>query len=348
MQKEMERFKSWMIGAMEFALTFVAVCALSNVTFAQSTKKSTWVGTSVMPLQGTKYRMGEREVDQPLPLPLDVFAEEGEWLVVGGGRVRKKEIVPLNKAADYYEKALKENPRNSWALCHRGILVGQDGDLDKALRDFNLAISSDPKNAEAYVMRGVLHATNEDYEKAIDDFSKAIHIRPDYADAYHQRGNCYFQDLDENEKALADFESSIKACPEFSEAFAGRGVVFHFMGRVNEALADYDRTLRLDPFHADSLTNRAVIRAACPDAQFRDGKKAIEDAKRACELTKNKDSEVLATLAAGYAEDGQFDEALKIQMQAISKAKGKERKELLKRAGLYGQKQPYRYEIPEF
>ena len=57
--------------------------------------------------------------------------------------------------------------------------------------------------------------------------------------------------------------------------------------------------------------------AACPEAKYRDGRKAVESATRACELTEWKRSEFLDTLAAAYAESGDFDAAVTWQMRAI-------------------------------
>lgn len=302
------------------------------------------VGKTFMPKEGIRYRMGDRDLDQPLPLPLEVFAEDKEWLFVTGGKVRKSDVISTDKAAAYYEELLKQNPRNSWALCQRGILVGSDGELEAALKDFNAAIDSDPKNAEAYAMRGVLHATNEDYDSAIRDFTEAVRIRPDYADGYHQRGYCYFEDLDEEEKALADYTAAIKACPEFSEAYSGRALVYQYQLKAKEALADYNKAVELDPYCVDALANRALLKAACSDDSIRDGKSAVADAKRACELTKDEDPETLSVLAAAYAEDGNFEEAVKTQTKAALLASGQERLELLKKVALYKDKKPYRYE----
>ncbi len=287
--------------------------------------------------------MGERELSQPLPLPLDVFAEDGDWLFVSGGKVRKADVVSTKKAAAYYEELLKKNPRNSWALCQRGILVGIDGELDQALKDFDAAIECDAKNAEAFVMRGILHATNEEFDRAIKEFDQAIQIRPDYADAYHQRGFYYFENFDDNDKAIADFNAAIKACPEFSEAYAGRGLVYQYLQRPKDAVADYDKAISLDPYAVDSLSNRALIRAAGDDETLRDGKLAIADATKACELTKYEDVETLTILAAAYAEAGRFDEAVETQMKAVLQSSGNSKIELLRKVGLYQQKKPYRY-----
>jgi tetratricopeptide (TPR) repeat protein len=336
-------------------LRFVLCCVVAVSCFSGSAGPCTasdesgtntaagWIGNSFMPREGIKYRMGERELSQPLPLPLDVFAEDGDWLFVSGGKVRKADVVSTKKAAAYYEELLKKNPRNSWALCQRGILVGIDGELDQALKDFDAAIECDAKNAEAFVMRGILHATNEEFDRAIKEFDQAIQIRPDYADAYHQRGFYYFENFDDNDKAIADFNAAIKACPEFSEAYAGRGLVYQYLQRPKDAVADYDKAISLDPYAVDSLSNRALIRAAGDDETLRDGKLAIADATKACELTKYEDVETLTILAAAYAEAGRFDEAVETQMKAVLQSSGNSKIELLRKVGLYQQKKPYRY-----
>ena len=46
--------------------------------------------------------------------------------------------------------------------------------------------------------------------------------------------------------------------------------------------------------------------ATSPDAKLRNGRRAIELATRACELTKYKAAYILSTLAAAYAETGDF------------------------------------------
>jgi tetratricopeptide (TPR) repeat protein len=69
------------------------------------------------------------------------------------------------------------------------------------------------------------------------------------------------------------------------------------------------------------LNNRAWLRATCPDASIRNGQLAIADSKKACEL----DNWILAshidTLAAAYAEAGDFDSAVRYQQEAIAKQK---------------------------
>ena len=84
-----------------------------------------------------------------------------------------------------------------------------------------------------------------------------------------------------------------------------------------EAIADFTEAVRLDPSFASAYDNRARVWATCPVDRLRNGKQAVESATRACELADWKAPAFLDTLAAAYAEAGDFHAAAETQARAI-------------------------------
>jgi len=88
-------------------------------------------------------------------------------------------------------------------------------------------------------------------------------------------------------------------------------------GQPDKAISDLNESIRLDSNGANSYNNLAWILATCPTDSVRNGKQAVQAATKACELTQWNNAHSLGTLAASYAETGDFDQAVKYQMQAM-------------------------------
>ena len=70
------------------------------------------------------------------------------------------------------------------------------------------------------------------------------------------------------------------------------------LGDYRRRLAVYDELARTYPELVEAHSRSAWLRATCPDAHFRDGKLAVESARRACELTGWQNAGELQVLAA--------------------------------------------------
>jgi hypothetical protein len=95
------------------------------------------------------------------------------------------------------------------------------------------------------------------------------------------------------------------------------------LGNHGPALDEYDRLIRITLSElpltcAWALNGRAWIRATCSDPSFRNGDQAVADARRACQAMSWRDVNCIDTLAAAYAETGDFASAIRFEEQAIS------------------------------
>jgi Flp pilus assembly protein TadD len=96
-----------------------------------------------------------------------------------------------------------------------------------------------------------------------------------------------------------------------------------------EAVRCYCEALRLKPDSETALNNLAMLRASCPQAEFRNGREAVQLAETACRLSGRRNPSFLGTLAAAYAETGQFPEAVKTMEQALALTKATGADELI-------------------
>jgi hypothetical protein len=109
-------------------------------------------------------------------------------------------------------------------------------------------------------------------------------------------------------------------------------------------VADFDAAIRLDPRDTIALNELAWLLATSKQEQWRDGKRAVELARAACNITGWKIPGLFDTYAAALAEAGKFEDAVKWQEAALessefARAQGAGASERLR---LYREGKPYR------
>jgi tetratricopeptide (TPR) repeat protein len=251
------------------------------------------------------------------------------------------EIGELDKAIADLGSAIRVEPRVPDKYIVRAAAWNHQGSIDKAIADLGTAITLDPRNPATYHDRGLLWSRKKDFDKAIDDYSLAIRLEPGTATGYCSRGFAY-KAQKQYDSAIADYSQAVSLDPRDADAFCGRGWCWLEKKEYAKSLSDFGQALRIDPRDACALDGRAWIGATCPNPTYRDGKKTVETAIEACELTRWKEAYCLETLAAGYAETGDFASAVKWQTKAIELEEDpKEKEEYRARLKLFQEKRPY-------
>jgi tetratricopeptide (TPR) repeat protein len=246
------------------------------------------------------------------------------------------------KALRDYDEAIRLDPLNGSAYRGRGLAWHSKQEYDKAIADFDESIRLDPRSALTFIGRGITRASKKEFNKAIADFSEAIWLDPLAIPAYDRRGLAWHAKK-EHQKAIIDFNVAIRLDSMHTSAYYNRANAWVALHQFEKARADFDQAVQTDETCALALGNRAWFRSTCPDPKYRDGKKAIVSATKACELTHYTDASLLDVLAAAAAEAGDFDAAVRWQSQANSmhvEAEEKSRGET--RLKLYQNRKPCR------
>ncbi len=144
------------------------------------------------------------------------------------------------------------------------------------------------------------------------------------------------------DEAVTSLKKAITIKPNLVEAYYKLGFLLKTQGKLRDAISAYREAIRLKDDYVMAYNNLAWIYAASPNSTIRNGDKSVALATKACELTSFKEAWVLDTLAAAYAEQGNFKKAVEYQTSAIDVSPKKAMPAFFKRLELYHSGQAYR------
>lgn len=151
--------------------------------------------------------------------------------------------------------------------------------------------------------------------------------------------------------AIAHARTTLKDYPYDVPTHNDLGVLLVQSGDVRAGIEQWEISLQIDPNDGNALNNLAWVLATFPADTIRDGKRAVELAGKAATLPGGAAPVVLRTLAAAYAETGDFPNAINTAQRAVDLATTQNNTSLLAtlrhEIELYQARTPYRESPPQ-
>ncbi len=296
------------------------------------------------------------------------------YAAVGRGLMKEGNLAG---AIVQFESALQRDPGHIAARSSLITVFLQQNRLPEAAQAASSAVAAHPHEALCHLDLALVLEKQGNLNEALEHTRRAVELAPDHPDARLKLASRLFQLQRQPETIIACREALrlTPADPEVhfllasalaSEAkrpdvsldasgaeHLGCGPAVSFSPSevlTGEAINHFEFVVKLAPDTPDALNHLAWILATHPRAELRDGREAVRLAERARVLTENRNPSVLTTLAAAYAETGQYtlavekaDDAVKLAV-AAGNLPLQERSQRFKE--LFGKQRPFRQDLP--
>ncbi len=210
---------------------------------------------------------------------------------------------------------------------------------------FKHALAVTTNNDVAENNLGIVYLRKGNLDEAISLLQAAVDLRPDNSPAHENLAKALLQKGHVTD-ALIHYRKLLELQPDNIEVHNIVGTVLIQQGRIREGVEEWQKVLEIQPDNGNALSNVAWVLATSPDDSLRDGAKAVQLAEQAMRISGRRIPVLFRTLAAAYAEGGQFSEAIQTAQQGIELANTQGNSELATELSgniaLYQERRPLR------
>jgi tetratricopeptide (TPR) repeat protein len=221
-----------------------------------------------------------------------------------------------------FQKAVAIRPDSPQLHFTLGSALLQKGRVDEAIGEFQAALELQPNDDQSHYDLGVALRQKGLWDEAIVEFQKAVAIRPGFAEAQNNLGHALLQ-LGRVDEAATHLRKALEVSPNYAQAHYNLGSALLRQGHVNEAIVEFQKLLALQPGVEEPrriLAGIAWRLATSPNPALRNGAQAIGLARQLDQVSGGNNPSMAATLAAAYAEAGEFDQAVEAAGRALDLA----------------------------
>jgi len=206
-----------------------------------------------------------------------------------------------------------------------------------------LAVTSNNDVAENNL--GIVFLQKGNLDEAISLLQAAVDLRPENSPAHENLAKALLQKGQVTD-ALVHYRRLLELQPDNIEVHNIVGTVLIQQGQAREAVEEWQKVLAIQPDNGNAMSNLAWVFATSPDDSLRDRAKAVQLAEQAMRISGGRIPIIFRTLAAAYAENGRFSEAIQTAQRGIELANSRGNSglatELQSNIVLYQERQPLR------
>jgi tetratricopeptide (TPR) repeat protein len=239
------------------------------------------------------------------------------------------------------DRAIEFAPDDAVHRLSRARLLGTLDRSEEALRDIEQVLNRHPESLIALSMKIGLLIELQKFAEASDEMQTLLQRDPENLELRQQLAGLYLA-AKRPSQAIKLYTETLNRDSAPWEAYRGRADAYLSTGQHAEAVADYEQALQAEPKDQGTLNNLAWVLATSTIDKVRNGARAIELATTACEVTEYKQAHILSTLAAAYAETGDFEKAIQWSKKAVELGEGPVTEQLQAELESYQQAKPWR------
>jgi protein O-mannosyl-transferase len=186
---------------------------------------------------------------------------------------------------------------------------------------FTHALAVTSNNDVALNNLGIIFLDKGQLDEAISKLQAAIDLRPENAPAHDNLAKALLKKGEVSE-AMVHYRKFLELEPANVEARNTLGTALIQQGHVREAIEQWQEALAAQPENGNAASNLAWVFATCPEVSIRDGTRAVELGEKALRISGGKIPMIYKVLAAAYAENGRFAEAVETAQHGAELATG--------------------------
>ena len=174
---------------------------------------------------------------------------------------------------------------------------------------FTHALAVTSNNDVALNNLGIIFLDKGQLDDAISKLQAAIDLRPENGPAHDNLAKAFLK-KGRVAEAMVHYRKLLEIEPENVEAANTVGTALIQQGHVKEAIDQWQDVLAIQPENGNAASNLAWVFATCPEDSIRDGARAVELGEKALRISGGKIAMIYKVLAAAYAENGRFADAI--------------------------------------